>query len=99
MTVHWTESSLDDIRALETYIARRSPQYAQSMVQRIFDRGDGLSSQPRLGPAIASYEAQGLREVFENPYRIIYRIHRERVEIIAVVHGSRQLPRTLSGEA
>ena len=71
MIVHWTESSLDDLQALETYIARRSPQYARGLVERIFDRGDALSSQPRLGPAIPGYEVQGLREVLENPYRII----------------------------
>ena len=99
MTVHWTESALDDLRAVEAYIARRSPFYARGMVERLFGRGDGLASQPQIGPVMHSYEAQGLRKVFESPYRLIYRVVAARVEIIAVVHASRRLPRPLDGEA
>ena len=99
MTVSWTESALDDLRAVEAYLSRHSPGYARSMIERLFGRGDGLASHPQIGPSLRDYEAQGLREVYEDPYRLIYRVVVDRVEIIAVVHASRRLPPTLGGGA
>ena len=95
MTIHWTEAALEDLRGVEAFIARRSPRYARGVVERLFDRADLLSSQPLLGPSVPGYEASRLRELFESPYRLIYRVTGERIEIIAVVHGARRLPRGL----
>ena len=36
MNVHWTESALADLQAVEAYISRHSPQYALGMIERIF---------------------------------------------------------------
>jgi toxin ParE1/3/4 len=71
MNVHWTEAALADLRAVEAYIGRHSQQYALGMVERIFSRSDTLSSQPRLGPIVPEFEDETVRELFENPYRIV----------------------------
>lgn len=93
MRVHWTESALADLRVVETTIARHSPRYAQAMVERIFSRSEGLQTLPRLGPIVPEYEEESIRELFESPFRIIYRIiDEEQVDIIAVVHAARRLP-------
>ena len=36
-------------------------------------------------------EAPDLRELIVGSYRLMYRVRRERVDILAVVHGSRDL--------
>lgn len=92
MSVYWTEAALADLRAIEAYIERHSPRYALSMVERIFDRSELLTSQPRLGPMVPEFEEETLRESFENPYRIIYRIVDPRIDVVAVVHAVRKLP-------
>ena len=74
MNVDWTEAALADLRAVEAYIGRHSQQYARGMVERIFARSESLSSQPRLGPMVPEYEDETVRELFEDPYRIVYRI-------------------------
>ena len=99
MNVHWTEAALADLRAVETYIGRHSPQYARGMVERIFARSEQLSSQPRLGPMVPEYEDETLRELFENPYRIVYRIADQQIDVVAVVHAARRLPRGLGADA
>jgi plasmid stabilization system protein ParE len=33
-----------------------------------------------------------MREVIERPYRIIYRIKAEQIDILAVIHGAQVLP-------
>lgn len=93
MNVLWTEAALADLRIVEATIARHSPGYAQAMVERIFTRVDDLASLPRLGPIVREFNEETLRELFEDPYRIIYRILDDRIDVVAVVHGARRLPR------
>ncbi len=95
MNVHWTEAALSDLRAVEAYIARHSPQYAQSLIERIFARSAELANFPQLGPMVPEYDEVTLRELFEDPYRIVYRVLETQVDIVAIVHASRRLPRGL----
>ena len=95
MKVHWTDAALSDMREIETYISRHSVQYAVSLIDRIFDRGGGLSAHPFLGSVVPEYEDEALRELFEHPYRIVYRALEDRVDIVAVVHAARRLRRGL----
>ena len=97
MKVHWTDNALSDLKGIQAYIALRSPQYARSMVERIFDRTESLADLPFLGAVFPEYEEEddSFREVFEHPYRIVYRVLTERVDIVAVVHGARRMPADL----
>ena len=95
MNVYWTESALADLQAIEAHIGLHSQQYARSMVERIFARAAQLAAQPRLGPAVPEYEDETVRELLEHPYRIVYRIAGQQIDIVAVVHAARRLPRGL----
>lgn len=95
MTIRWLASAADDLAELEASIARRSPQNAFELVQRILDRIDRLESQPRSGAVVAEYNDNSIREVFEKPYRVIYRVYEDRVEIVSIVHGGQPLPTQL----
>ncbi len=95
MNIQWTEAALADLRAAEAYIARHSERYATSLVERIFARTGQLADQPHLGGMVPEQEDETLREVFEHPYRIIYRLLKEQIDVVAVVHSSRRLPRGL----
>ncbi len=92
MNVFWTEAALADLRAVHSYIARRSPRYADAMIQRIIDRTDSLPQQPLIGSVVPEYDAEILRELLEIPYRIVYWVLPERVDIIAVIHAARAMP-------
>ena len=58
------------------------------------DRLTGRSAQigqfPHSGRMVPEYEADDVREVLEDPYRILYRIRPQRVDVLAVIHMSRQ---------
>ena len=95
MNVHWTDAALSDLRAIETYVSRHSVQYAAGLLDRIFERGGGLADHPFLGPVVPEYEDETLRELFEHPYRIVYRVLDKQVDIVAVVHAARRMPRGL----
>ncbi len=96
MTVNWTETALADLRNIESYFARHSPHYAQSVIDRIFDTTADLATQPHLGAVVPEYEDESLRELFIDPYRVVYRIVDERrLDVVGVVHASRRMPRGL----
>lgn len=41
---------------------------------------------------VPEYEEPEVREVIERPYRIIYRIKPDQIDILAVVHSAQMLP-------
>jgi addiction module RelE/StbE family toxin len=94
VTVHWTDTALGHLRAIHDYIAQNSSRYAQKMVDRITRRSEQLAAFPLIGAAVPEYADASIREVLEHPYRIIYRVLEDRVDVVAVVHGARRLPRT-----
>ena len=91
MTVHWTDNAIQHLIAIYDYIAQDSPFYATKMVDRLTRRSQQVADFPRSGRIVPEYQAEDLREVFEGPYRVIYRIRPERVDVLGVIHGARQL--------
>ena len=95
MSVAWTETGGAQLQAIRDYLARSSPGYAQALVGRIIAKSEALEGQPLFGGEVPEYGDQTIREVFEHPYRIIYRVTGSDVQVVTVIHSSRRLPRTL----
>lgn len=92
MSVAWAETAADQLRAVRDYLSRSSPAYAQALVNRIIARTEALDGQPRFGAEVPEYGDESIREVFEHPYRIIYRVTGDDVQVVAVIHSARRLP-------
>ena len=92
MTVGWTSNARRELRAIHDHIAQNSPRYALGMVDRITRQTMQLAQFPRLGAVVQEYDDESIRELFEHPYRIIYRVGTNQVILLSVVHGSRLLP-------
>lgn len=92
MRVVWTRPALDDVLEIKHYIAADSPRYAQVVTERLFAAVERLDAYPLSGRMVPELSAATLREVIEAPYRIVYRVRAEVLEIIAVVHSARRLP-------
>lgn len=92
MKTHWTRTSVEHLVAIYEHIAHDAPLYAQRVVDRLTRRSEQIARFPESGRIVPEYEAPDIREVIERPYRIIYRVKAERVEVLAVVHGARRLP-------
>jgi plasmid stabilization system protein ParE len=93
VTVRWTATALGHLDAVHSYIAQDSPRYARDTVDRLTRRSAQIGEFPYSGRQVPEFDAEDIREVLEEPYRIIYRILPRRVEVLAVIHTSRQLPR------
>lgn len=92
MTVEWTDAATAHVVAIRAYLVSVSSPYAQVVVDRIVQKTERLERQPYLGAEVPEYKDESLRELFEHPYRILYRVHDDRVQIVAVIHSSRRMP-------
>jgi len=93
MKVHWTTTAEAHLDAIYAYIAQDSPQYAMRMVDRLTRRSQQIADFPLSGRKVPEYEADQIREVIEGPYRIIYHIKPDQIDVLAVIHGSQDILR------
>jgi len=93
MKVHWTETAEGHLDAIYAYIALDSPKYAMRMVDRLTRRSQQIADFPLSGRKVPEYEMDQIREVIEGPYRIIYHIKPDQIDVLAVIHGSQDILR------
>jgi len=86
--VHWTETARDHLRAIHAYIARKSLQYALRVVDRLTKRSRQIADFPLSGREVAEFGVPQIRQVLEGPYRIIYYIKPDQIDVLAVIHGA-----------
>lgn len=93
MRVEWTEPALADLTRTRDYIAQDSPIYAEQFVRRIFSATDKLVDFPGIGREVpeASDVPEEVRELIHQGYRIVYWILVDRIQILAVIHGARDI--------
>jgi plasmid stabilization system protein ParE len=90
--LHWTHTAIAHLLAIYEHIAQDSPIYAQRIVDRLTRRTEQIATFPQSGRVVPEYGAPDIREVIERPYRIVYRIREQQIDILAVVHSARMLP-------
>ena len=91
MKIEWSEPAVSDLTGIYDYIARDSEQYANRFVQKIFDSVEQLQQFPELGRRVRESDDELIRELIYQNYRIIYRIEPDRVLVLTVLHGGRNL--------
>jgi toxin ParE1/3/4 len=90
--VHWTDTAVEHLKAIHDYIAKDSPPYALRIVDRLTRRSQQIAEFPVSGRVVPEFEVPQIREVLEGPYRIIYYIKPDQVDVLAVVHAAQQIP-------
>ncbi len=83
MKVYWTDNDIDHLKGIQSYYSQNSPEYAKRIVDRLTNRSEQISDFPMSGREVAEIEMEQIREVFEGPYRIIYYIKPEQIDILA----------------
>lgn len=95
MKVVWTRLSIADIGHVRDYISEDNPSAADVLTNKIRRAAAGLAAYPKMG---RTGRVKGTRElvILGTPYIVPYRIQRDRLEILAVIHGSRRWPSEFS---
>jgi len=92
MRIEWTEPALDDMAGIQAYIAKDSPYYARQFIERLFDVAEHLADFPTMGRKVPEAEDRDdIRELIFQGYRIMYWLRPNRIDILTVIHGSRDV--------
>jgi len=91
----WSPRAANQLEGICEYIAEDSPAYAQIFAQKILSIVKSIPSFPQAGRVVPEYGNEALREKIYNNYRIVYRIHKNRIEIAALCHGARLISNAL----
>jgi toxin ParE1/3/4 len=91
MQIIWTLEALERLAEIEEYISKDSSTRAVKFIDYLIDRGESLCDHPQMGRVVPEIGNGNIREIIAKKYRIIYRISKERIEILTVFEGHRLL--------
>lgn len=92
MKIEWAHQAIADLNAIQAYIALDSPLYAEDFVGRIIQSTEKLLVFPKIGRRIPEAgHRDDIREIIFRPYRIIYYLLPDLIEIVTVVHSRHDL--------
>jgi len=91
MKIEWAEPALVDIEKIRDYISRDSEYYATRFVEIIVEAIENLERFPEMGRSVPEAEKKNIRELLFFNYRIMYQVETERILILAIIHGARDL--------
>lgn len=92
--VLWTRAASRDLLDIVSWIAEDSATSASKTFRTLQARAESLKRTPargRLVPELTLIGARRWRETIVGPYRMIYRIERSHVYVLAVLDGRRDL--------
>ncbi|MBW1684192.1 MAG: type II toxin-antitoxin system RelE/ParE family toxin [Deltaproteobacteria bacterium] len=88
----WSPRSIRDIESIHENIAQDSPLYADLVVQRLIRAPDRLRQFPELGRIVPERATPELRELIVRPFRVVYRLRNDSIQIVTVFRASRLFP-------
>lgn len=86
--VIWTVSARDALDDVITYIAQDSKDAAARILVYALDSAASLSTMAERGRIVPELADSNLRELFVFDYRLLYRVHDDRVVIRGFLHGA-----------
>lgn len=92
MIVRWTQPAVDDLTHICDYTQERfGAAHARHTALAIYDAADSLKDMPHRGRV---GRKPGTRELIisDLPFLVIYRVGKEAVELVRILHGGQQWP-------
>jgi len=93
-SVFWTETAHNDLENIIDYISNDSIDNALDILFRIKEKAETLFSYPgrgRIVPELKYHNIENYRELIFNFWRIIYKIDMDRVYVLSIVDGRRNI--------
>jgi toxin ParE1/3/4 len=96
MKVRFSRQASADLHEILRTIALDNPTAARRFGRRLRERALSLSTHPQRGGPLEGHETA--RRLVVGPYLIVYRVGRELVQILQIVHGARDLDALLGAD-
>ncbi len=92
--VYWSQTAKTDLAEIVEYIAKDSPQTALKVLKTLESQIKKLYQFPKSGrivPELKKHNIYKYRELIHGPWRIFYKTEENKVFILAVVDGRRNV--------
>lgn len=83
------ETARQDLNSIAEFISQDSPRASRKMIKKISESLKKLPSFPQSGRMIPEIQDPTLREIVIGPYRIMYRLEKDKIVILRALHGKR----------
>jgi plasmid stabilization system protein ParE len=83
--------------AAVAYVARESRPAAERLLTQALDSAASLDTLSERGRIVPEFNRPTVRELFVQRYRLLYEVAPSEVQILAFVHGARDLTRLQIG--
>ena len=93
--VVWSQAATTDLESIVEHIFRDSEFYAATVARELVSATRSLATFSERGRVVPEYEDPTVRELIVRRYRLIYRVRSDRVEVLRIIHGARQMPPTV----
>jgi toxin ParE1/3/4 len=87
-----------DLETIGDRIARDNPERAVTFIAELLDACLGLAKFPQRFPLVPRYEDRGVRHRMHGNYLIFYRVEREKIVVVHILHGAMDYAGLLFGE-
>ena len=91
-TVRIAAAAAEDLKGIWDYVAQHNPEAASKLIKEITSRFAMLRDYPHIGRAQHRL-AKDLRSFVVKGYFIFYRPFEDGVEVLRIIHGSRDIER------
>jgi addiction module RelE/StbE family toxin len=88
--IRWTQTAVQDLDDIGSYIAEDSPRSAETIVRRLLEAAAFLACHPEIGRLGRVAKTREL-VVPGTPYIIVYRVQAT-IEILTILHTARKCP-------
>ena len=89
MQLKWTSLALYDLKYIRQYIFLDNPLASKKVISQIYEDIKLIQSFPNLGKTGRKLSTREL-VVSDLPYIIVYRLKKDEIEIIKIVHTAKQ---------
>ena len=92
MKISITESAYQDLTDIhEHYMLEGIEHIGKKHINEVFSKIDILNEHPQIGRIVPEYGLISLREIIHPPYRIVYLIKTDEIQVIRVWRSERLL--------
>ena len=91
-TINVNKTAKNDLREIIRYISSNNPMNALNVLKRLQGRIDSLDHFPERGgyvPELLKHNIKDYRQLIEPPWRIIYRIDKDIVNVLLLIDSRR----------
>jgi len=89
----WTEDGMKSLEEIVQYISKDSVYYASNFAKKILETIECLIDFPLMGRVVPEYDDNSdIRELIHQNYIIVYKVSKNVIYIVLVIHGSKELP-------